>query len=142
VEVIEELGYAFYDYQVAALGPLRYDDGTPIPLMFPNWGWCPEPPVPWWLLNLLGNDFFADVSYVFLVGDVTDHDLSRLASFTHLERLAVHSTHITDRGLTELAAFANLRELDLRETEVTSEGVRKLQAALPQCDIIYDASSD
>ncbi len=116
------------------------------------------PPGPGWLRNLLGDDFFANVTDVsFVFGDTTDAVLANCKDLNQLQTLwlgaSAHvgprsneelnrprkhfllNAQLTDAGLTNLAGLTQLQSLDLSESNVTDEGVAKLQKALPNCRI-------
>ena len=116
----------------------------------------PSSPVPQWLRNLLGDDFFRTaVSVVafndgslesakeltelrrldFVGGPATDAGLAHVRGLTRLHRLNLSDTQITDAGIEHLQGLTQLRELVLRGTRVTDAGVRQLQLALPNCHI-------
>ena len=113
-------------------------------------------PVPRWLRNLLGDDFFRTAVHVvafndasmeavrelpeirrldFVGGPATDAGLVHVRGLSQLETLNLSDTQITDAGLKYLKGLTQLRELCLRGTSVTSEGVRKLQRSLPNCRV-------
>ena len=71
-------------------------------------------------------------------GEVQNASLRNLRGLAGLRVLALQGNPITDAGLEHLKKLANLDELRLVDTEVTSKGVADLQAALPNCKIIWD----
>ncbi len=71
---------------------------------------------------------------------ITDAGLEPLAELPQLKLLNLDSTAITDAGLAQLEPLSVLRDLKLRWTKVTSAGVGKLQAALPDCKIEWNAA--
>ena len=89
-------------------------------------------PVPQWLQDLFGVDFFHDVVAV-RVGRKygygrqnpgADNGLLRcLRGFPDLRRLELTHCGITDRGLQHLPAFASLETLDLSYSSVTDDGM-------------------
>jgi hypothetical protein len=118
------------------------------------------PPAPDWLRSLLGNDFFANIAGVILVGrQVTDRDVEPLKELTQLQQLCLERTQVTDAGLEHLKSLtglqslclihmqvtdagvehlkglSSLRLLVLEDTNVTDKGVKELQQALPNCKI-------
>ena len=139
---ILQFGVGFgYDYQLPRLSNAR-------------------PPAPAWLRMLLGDDFFANIAGVVLVGwQVTDADVEPLKELTQLQELDLEGTRvtdaglehlkgltklqslflvhmqITDAGLDHLKGLSNLRFLALEGTHVTDKGVKELQKALPHCNI-------
>ena len=113
-------------------------------------------PVPGWLRNLLGEDFFHTAVHVvafndasmeavrelpeirrldFVGGPATDAGLVHVRRLSRLEKLNLSDTQITDAGLEHLQGLTQLRELCLRGTRVTKEGVSTLQQTLPRCKI-------
>ena len=137
-----------------------------------------EPSTPLWLRNLLGRDFFYNVTTViiysygldyidnltqienlYLIGSITDANLSHLGLLTKLQTLYlydspitdaglanleglpnlklldIHSMPITDAGLAHLKRFTKLQTLHLHKTKVTNAGIQDLQKALPKLKI-------
>jgi hypothetical protein len=96
-----------------------------------------------WLRDLLGEDFFYDVTSVNMDATVTDlsvtnADLKPLAQLPQLRSLFFHRLYkpkLTDDGLDHLRSLSHLRFLDLRGSSVTDAGVEKLQKVLPDCQI-------
>lgn len=72
---------------------------------------------------------------------VTDEGLKTLAQLPSLIELSLDTGVITDKGVETLAAMTRLRRLNLYHTLVTEPGQKKLQAALPDCRIIFDRDS-
>jgi hypothetical protein len=71
-----------------------------------------ETPVPTWLRELLGDDFFLK-----------------------LHAVDFHDKQVTDAGLQHLKALSSLQTLDLIDTQVTDAGINELKKALPNCSI-------
>jgi hypothetical protein len=113
-------------------------------------------PVPRWLRNLLGDDFFRTAVHVvafndasmeavrelpelrrldFVGGPATDAGLAHVGRLSRLEKLNLSDTQITDAGLEHLQGLTQLRELCLRGTRVTNEGVNRLRESLPNCAV-------
>ena len=109
-----------------------------------------------WLAQILGDDYFQDVSNVRLdntqVSDLTPlaklaslqylrlsstpvSDLTPLVKLTSLQELYVDNTQVSD--LTPLVKLQSLYWLDLSNTPVSEEQVETLQQALPNCEIIW-----
>jgi hypothetical protein len=115
-------------------------------------------PAPAWLRKMLGDDFFANVEYIWLANRtdvelayagelsglktlavtyarITDAGLAHLQGLTELQALYLGDTQITDAGLEYLKGMSRLKNLDLTGTKVTDAGVAELQKALPNCKI-------
>lgn len=112
-----------------------------------------DPPIPAWLLDLLGTDFFMRVSDISLrtpnefgneqmrqlteLADledlqlvrtqVTDAGLVHLKQLTRLSSLYLNGTQATDAGLVHLEGVSWLHYLDLSGTQVTDEGLRHVK---------------
>jgi len=89
-------------------------------------------PVPRWLLDLVGVDFFHDVvevdvrrPYGYSRQNLNADDglLSRLRGFPELRRLELIHCGITDEGLRRLPVIASLETLDLSYSSVTDDGM-------------------
>jgi hypothetical protein len=120
-------------------------------------------PYPWtWLCDLLGDDYFAEITWVdYRSTQITDAGLENLKGLTNLTLLWLDNTQITDTGLEHIKRLTNLFELSLANTRITDaglehltgmneigilsientqisvEGEKKLQEALPNCNIFY-----
>lgn len=98
-EFVRELGGVVrYDYQAKSV-----NDG---------------PPVPQWLLSLLGIDFFQEIHTVFFdrldgvaTKPFTDEDLVFLKELPELRSLGLQSPYLTDRGLAPLKHLESLETL-------------------------------
>ena len=71
---------------------------------------------------------------------ITGAGLEHLKKLPGLQRLYLSSTGVTDGGVVHLAAMAKLRDLDLGRTKVTNQRVKRLQQALPDTRIRFDAA--
>ena len=71
-------------------------------------------PAPAWMREKLGDDFFGNVTIVFL-----------------------DNTEVSDVGVEKLKGLTQLQWLDLRNSKVSDEGVAKIQKALPNCTIYH-----
>ena len=103
------------------------------------------PPGPAWLRRLLGDDFFAHVSRVDLMGpEITDVALERLLWLPQLEKLDLFATQTTDTGLRYVEELSNLRELDLVFARVTDAGLGHLKglSRLRTLDLGYTRVTD
>jgi hypothetical protein len=110
VEAIEEAGGgASHDYVSDATG-------------------VPEPPAPGWLTELLGVDFFANVTVIWLsdtkAGDAVVAHLKRLTS---LEGLDLNGTQVTDAALQHVKGLTNLHWLVLFDTQITDAGLEHVK---------------
>jgi hypothetical protein len=121
VEAIVKLGgQVTYDYQIDESG--KVDPDT-------------EPPLPKWLRNLLGDDFWASPTVASVNNDgalevaarlptlqtlilggekITDAGMRHLKDLPVLKSLVVFDTRVTDAGLAHLKACQHLRELRIR----------------------------
>ena len=100
-----EYGHVEYDYQVDVAG-FPIDD--------------PEPPGPKWLVELLGAEYFQEVSIVTLVDTRVDGvvcDLTPLEGLNSVIGLDIISLHVSD--LTPLAELESLQWLALRGAPVS-----------------------
>ncbi len=122
-----------------------------------NWMgvWDPKPPGPEWLRNLIGVEYFSNITGAFywhatdddikpLCGydsirsinflldnnsHVTDEGLKYLAALPSLEDLAVQgSKDLTDNGLKYFASLKHLKSLALCYSNVTDAGLKRLSA--------------
>lgn len=106
-----------YDYQIAS-------------------GWdCAkwQPPGPKVLRMLLGDDAFAEVHTVNLLGlkrnyESTPDDLASLAEFPRLQVLRMGGEQFGDESLPDIVRHKELFGLGLEETKVTARGLRELRA--------------
>jgi hypothetical protein len=68
---------------------------------------------------------------------VTEAGLVHLKEHANLEVLLLNNTRVTDAGLAHLKGLNNLSSLILINTQVSKAGVNELQAALPDCRIVW-----
>jgi len=98
------------------------------------------PPVPQWLVEKLGQDFFADVRHVCLGrrgGDrLSDDEFAAVAAMPRLEFLAVGGAAVTDRGLESASELRELQHLSLSGTEISDAGLVHLRG-LPKLERLY-----
>ncbi len=95
-----------------------------------NWKQNPQPFVPAWIRNALGEDYFRRVAIVnFDEGsDPTDVDLRVLEGLTDVQQLTLSNRKkITDAGLAHVTGLAHLNVLVLDGTNVTGPGLRHLR---------------
>lgn len=129
------LGWLGYRLQRArsqkdALAKLQAIGGTYL------YDWEPEfdvggvecgPPQPWWLIKLVGCDFFWDVKRIKICkNEIVDKDLAILREFPNTESLSLHSCQIGDEGILHLANLRDLRTLYLTKTHITDDGLEVL----------------
>ena len=91
-----------------------------------------EPPGPKWVRDILGIDFVADVSSIYL-SNAQVTDVTPLAGLKNLQKLYLSHMQLSD--LTPLAGLNDLEVLHLFRTQVSEEQVTKLKQALPHCKI-------
>lgn len=85
------------------------------------------PPQPWWLIKLVGCDFFWDVTKIKTYkNEIVDEDLTILREFPKTESLSLHSCQIGDEGILHLANLCDLRTLYLTNTHITDDGLEVL----------------
>ena len=84
---------------------------------------------PTWLRELLGEQFFNDVVFVYCrnVSDPTIAGLDGFDPFTSLRRLDLGYTNVGDRGLAHLDGLINLEYLDLVGTPITDAGLEHIE---------------
>ena len=135
-------GVVLYDWE--------WNNGKSIPGGKP---WAPK-----WLVGLIGVDYFAHVTSVWLepaptdgaivevghltqlerlqlvVGFVSDGELAHLKGLTKLSNLCL--TNVSDAGLAHLNGLTKLRYIDLTGIQVTQRGVQELQKELPNAQIL------
>ena len=115
-----------YDYQTVLYEDSVHKSGSPI---------IGDPSSPWWLRDLLGQDFFHDVTTAFVY---SDDALERVGDLAQLKKAYLVGSQITDKGVQNLEACVRLQKLYLDRTQVTEDGVKRLQQALPNCKIIWE----
>jgi hypothetical protein len=145
--VLELGGSVMWDYQIIG-GVGRHEDPSS---MFRAKA---EPRGPEWVRCLLGNDFFATISGVWLTDNdrlrdadlacldrfpdlrylslggskgVTDVGLAHAAKASELEQLWLSGTSVSDAGLVHLRGLKALWHLDLGGTRITDAGIAKLR---------------
>jgi hypothetical protein len=90
--------------------------------------YMPNPTLPApWLLNLLGVDFFSDVTYVTLCPQDADAQLAHLKDLPGIWGLDLHGTQVTDAWLEYIEGLAELHFLELENTRVTDAGLEHLR---------------
>ena len=112
VAAIEQSGLIGHDYEVDPSG--NYLPGS-----------CP--PTPAWLQDLLGEDFFASVSYLNLINtQPTDAQMEDLKKFDQLHFLYGFCAKLSDPQMENLRGLAQLQTLDIAATKVTDAGLKPL----------------
>jgi hypothetical protein len=114
-------------------GSVRYDFQYPKGRYGPNdFSYSATSPVPKWLQDSVGVDFFHDVVAVKVSRkydygrqnpDADDGLFRCLHGFPDLRRLELTHCGITDKGLRRLPAFASLESLELSYSSVTDDGM-------------------
>jgi Leucine-rich repeat (LRR) protein len=105
-------GLVHYDYEFDAAGKRVGEPASPIPA---------------WLRNWLGDDFFSNATAVYLgQSRVSDDNLECLQGLGHLHELFLGKL-ITDDGLEHLQGLTRLETLGLRNTQVSDAGLEHLK---------------
>jgi hypothetical protein len=112
VEKIESMGgQVKYDFQYDPSGK-NIDDAKPF--------------APFWLENLLGNDFFSnviDITFLSRADDVTDSSIAEWSNLPRLLRLSLTDAHqVTDKGLKTIGEMEQLESLEITGIQFTNEG--------------------
>ena len=94
--------------------------------------WLSERRGPEWLRNILGIDFFHNVTSASIFND---DGLDRLEDLPHLQTLYLRDAGITDQGIDKVKKLPRLEKLYLCDTEVTDTSVNDLQNAMPNLKI-------
>jgi hypothetical protein len=124
--------------------------------------------VPAWLRNMIGEDYFHDVTWVRIEGSqFGDSELKQLHALDQIESLGIVETAITDDGLRhlrgrtalkglflggnwigdsgidrlDLASMPKLELLELRSTLVTDGKLAEIRRRFPKLDILDDGPS-
>jgi hypothetical protein len=92
-----------------------------------------EPRIPTWLRELLGDDFFYDVSAVWIKGD---YPVTHLTNCPNLTQLHLYDTEVTDAVLEHLRGFTKLESLCLIGTEVSEGQERELKMTLETVQVL------
>ena len=104
---------------------VRYDYEYDV---YDMWNLGAEPTSPVWMRKVLGDDFFASVRSVDLVGSrVDDAILEHLRAIQQIRLMYLDSALITDAGLENLKYLTELRELNLVCPQLTDMGLANLQ---------------
>ena len=85
-----------------------------------------ETPLPKWVVDYAGIDYFHGVFKMSLHGDATDTIMDSIGNLADLEELDLSASSVTDKGLAHLGGLRRLTLLDLAQTKITGEGLRHL----------------
>ena len=88
-----------------------------------------KPWAPRWLVDLIGVDYFAHVTYVALISAAMEADtaMAHIGRLTRLQHLNLAHSPVRDAGLANLEALRCLSYLNLAETQVTDAGMKHLR---------------
>jgi hypothetical protein len=96
----------------SSIGTIQYDwqfkDGRRIQNGKP---WEPR-----WLVDLLGVDYFHDVTMISFSDGLTDADMACLGKLTRIDTLALNPSNVSDVGLTHLSRLTSLRWLSIHSS--------------------------
>ncbi len=100
-----------------------------------------EPFGPAWLRDLLGENFFSEVTEVELNLAAEDDEIAvfigSIEDFPYLTELRLCTPSLTDAGLAKLKGLTQLKDLTLLESNVSNTGIADIQKALPNCKIYH-----
>ena len=86
-----------------------------------------KPSAPKWLVGLVGVDYFAHVTSVWLEPAATDGAIVEVGHLTQLERLQLVGSFVSDGGLAHLKGLTKLSALSLSNTQVSDAGLAHLK---------------
>jgi hypothetical protein len=86
-----------------------------------------KPWAPKWLVDLIGVDYFAHVTSVWLQPAAIDGAIVEVGHLTQLERLQLVGGSVSDAGLAHLKGLTNLTILFLLDTQVSDAGLMHLK---------------
>ena len=101
-----------------AAGDVRYDDQECFKA---------PPPGPAWLRNLMGDDFFVDVTWAGLGRDFDDSGLETFEALPRLVGLFMADTKISDAGLVHSKGLTRLQQLHLQFTKIGDSGLTNVE---------------
>ena len=85
-------------------------------------------PIPTWLRNLVGDDFFYNVHSLYVdQADLTESDLTPLKILTEIKFIYLANCKINDNGLEPLKDLHKLRMLSLHNSNITDTGLKCLE---------------
>ena len=96
-----------------------------------------KPWAPKWLVGLIGVDYFAHVTSVWLEPAPTDGAIVEVGRLTQLERLQLVGSFHSDGGLAHLKGLRNLSVLNVVNTNVSDAGRDRLKRASPNLRIYH-----
>jgi internalin A len=86
-----------------------------------------KPWAPQWLVGLIGVDYFAHVTYVWLKRPLTDGAIVEVGHLTQLERLQLVGHFVNDGELAHLKGLTKLSDLYLTNNPVSDAGLAHLK---------------
>jgi hypothetical protein len=120
----------------ANYGSVTYDyEPQPTPKLYE-----PRSPLPVWLINLLGEDFFHNIVRAHVRGNV---DLSAVSGLRSISDLVIWKADLTDEELQNLAPLTRLERLVIQsdkhvpETTQVGDASLALIAKLPRLEVVY-----
>jgi Leucine Rich repeat len=120
VEAIKAInGNVVYDFQYAGNDVL-----TPAPFSARK-----EPDAPKWLRNLLGDEYFQEVTMVDIRSPVSADLLPTIAKLDHLVHLGLNGSKLDDSAMAQIAKIPSLLSLVLSQGSVTDAGLANLAGA-------------
>ncbi|MBA2117515.1 hypothetical protein [Bremerella alba] len=85
-------------------------------------------PGPKWIRNILGENLFASVQYVWLTNDQVDDELiANLSRLQNLEVVLLNSSSVTDKSIDSLLMVSQLKELTLDADQVSPQAFNRLR---------------
>lgn len=116
--VVARGGSVVLDYELTPLGSLYADRDVR------------RPSGPYWLVELLGDEYFSHVRLVNLAhSSVTSEDLGMLQACPSLGRISLEATSVDDECVATLIAMKQLRDIDITNTRISSVGWSRLLQA-------------
>lgn len=103
-----------------------------------------KPWAPWWLVSLIGVDYFGHVTRISLREWAPEEDLAHIGRLSRLESIQFLPRTVTDAGMVHLAGLSRLQSLNLRDTSVTDAGLVHLAglSRLRSLDLRYTKITD
>lgn len=88
-----------------------------------------------WLVNLFGDDFFADPAEITICSDLNDNMVAHLKNLPYLQCLHLGTNAVDEADATRLGELENLKLLCAAEEYVTHADAERIRQALPNCRI-------